>query len=218
MRKKQSGGPDRHNNHSDGRFGHKTDHRTEPHQSDQRLKESGRDEHDRGLPSHHEHHHNEYRRRERHHGRFFDHGELRLLLLALIAEQPRHGYELIKLIAQRLGGAYSPSPGTIYPALSLLEEQGYVRATASEGSRRLFIMTETGGTYLATNQAQVELILARMAEMRARRPDAPAPVVRAMENLKFAMRLRLERGPLSDPEAQAIAEALDAAAIAIERS
>src|SRR5688500_10168696 len=65
-------------------------------------------------------------------GRVFGPGDLRLVLLALIAEQPRHGYELIKEIEQRFGGAYAPSPGSVYPTLTWLEELGYVRATASE--------------------------------------------------------------------------------------
>lgn len=151
-------------------------------------------------------------------GRLFAHGDLHLLVLFMIAEKPRHGYELIKSIEARMGGAYSPSPGTIYPALTLLEEQGYIHAEASEGNRRLFAITAPGTAYLAANQAQVDQMLARMSEVRERRGDAPAPVVRAMENLKFALRLRMERGPLSDAEAQAVAVALDTAAVTIERS
>lgn len=151
-------------------------------------------------------------------GRLFAHGDLHLLVLSMIAEKPRHGYEVIKSIAARVNGAYSPSPGTIYPALTLLEEQGYVRVEASEGSRKLFAITDAGADYLAANRTQVEHMLARMDEVRSRRPDAPAPVVRAIENLKLALRLRLERGALSEADIQAIAEALDQAAIAIERS
>ncbi|MFG1429711.1 PadR family transcriptional regulator [Xanthobacter sp. V2C-8] len=151
-------------------------------------------------------------------GRLFAHGDLHLLVLSMIADKPRHGYEVIKSIEARVNGAYSPSPGTIYPALTLLEEQGYIRVEASEGSRKLYAVTGEGEAYLAANRPQVEHMLARMDEVRTRRGDAPAPVVRAMENLKLALRLRLERGPLSPAEAQAIAEALDGAAVAIERS
>lgn len=136
----------------------------------------------------------------------------------MIAERPSHGYEVIKSIETRVNGAYSPSPGTIYPALTLLEEQGYIRMEASEGSRKLFAITDEGTAYLAANRAQVEQMLGRMDEVRTRRGDAPAPVMRAMENLKLALRLRMERGPLSATEAQAIAEALDQAAVTIERS
>ena len=66
-------------------------------------------------------------------GRVFGHGDLKLVLLALIAEQPRHGYQLIRTIEEMFGGAYSPSPGTVYPTLTLLEEMGYARVEAQEG-------------------------------------------------------------------------------------
>src|ERR1700722_17324487 len=77
-------------------------------------------------------------------GRIFGPGDLRLMLLALIAEKPRHGYELIKEIEQKFGGTYSPSPGSIYPTLTLLEELEQVRASASEGARKLFEITDQG--------------------------------------------------------------------------
>lgn len=151
-------------------------------------------------------------------GRFFAHGDLHLLVLDLIAEKPRHGYEVIKSIETRVNGAYSPSPGTIYPALTLLEEQGYIRVESNEGARKLFAITAEGMAYLEANRAQVDRMQARMDEVRTRHRDVPPPVVRAMENLKLALRLKMERGPLSAAEAQAIAEALDQAAITIERS
>src|SRR4051812_30777633 len=78
--------------------------------------------HHRGR--HHQHH------RGRHGGRLFDYGELRLLVLAMIAEQPRHGYELMQVIEERTGGSYSPSPGVIYPTLSWLEDMGYAHVEA----------------------------------------------------------------------------------------
>src|SRR5262245_51985023 len=71
-------------------------------------------------------------------GRVFDQGDLRWVVLRLVAEQPRHGYELIKEIEERLGGGYSPSPGVIYPTLTLLEELGFLSAAASEGARKLY--------------------------------------------------------------------------------
>src|SRR5215470_19747201 len=69
-------------------------------------------------------------------GRFFAHGDLRLVILSLIAEKPRHGYEIIKAIEDQVGGAYSPSPGVIYPTLTLLEELGYVTVQASDGAKK----------------------------------------------------------------------------------
>ena len=75
-------------------------------------------------------------------GRVFGPGDLRLVLLALIAKQPRHGYEVIKEREQRFGGSYSPSPGSVYPTLTPLEELWQIRATASEGAKRLFETTD----------------------------------------------------------------------------
>src|SRR4029079_8606845 len=77
-------------------------------------------------------------------------GDLKLLALALIAEQPRHGYELIKLIEEKTSGWYSPSPGVVYPTLTFLEEAGYVTAEA-EGAKKRYTITEEGRAYLEEN-------------------------------------------------------------------
>jgi DNA-binding PadR family transcriptional regulator len=152
-------------------------------------------------------------------GRVFDQGELRFVLLALIAEAPRHGYEIIKAIEDRLGGGYSPSPGVIYPTLTLINELGYATVTETDGGRKLYTITEEGRAHLATNQATVDAVFGRMARMSASTSGGRSPqVVRAIENMKTALRLRLSRGPLGEGEAQAIADALDAAARAIERA
>ncbi len=152
-------------------------------------------------------------------GRFFAQGDLRLVILHLIAEQPRHGYELIKAIEDKVGGAYSPSPGVIYPTLTLLEEMGLVSAEAAEGARRRYAITAAGQDHLAAQQPAVQALLARMEEAgRATAGGPPAPLLRAMENLRLALRLRLSRGPLTDEQAHAIAAALDAAATAVERA
>ena len=148
----------------------------------------------------------------------FDHGELRLVVLALIAEQPRHGYELIKAIEERLGGGYSPSPGVIYPTLTMLEELGHA-TVAEAGGKKQYTITEEGRAVLAANQPAVDAAMARMRETGARSGSGSAPqLVRAMENLKLALRLRIERGPLTEEQLRTVSEALDAAAIAVERS
>ena len=85
-------------------------------------------------------------------GRFFAHGDLRLVILHLIAERPRHGYDIIKAIEERVGGTYSPSPGVIYPTLTLLEEQGFVTVAAEEGGRKLHAITEEGRAFLEANR------------------------------------------------------------------
>ena len=150
-------------------------------------------------------------------GRVFDHGELRLVILALIAERPRHGYELIKAIEERLGGSYSPSPGVVYPTLTMLEELGHTTVTES-ASKKLYAITDEGRAYLAANEAAVAAAMSRMAE-RGGRPDAPPPqLIRAWENLRLALRLRQASRALPEPALHAIVAALDAAAVAVERS
>ena len=151
-------------------------------------------------------------------GRFFAHGDLRLVILHLIAEKPRHGYEIIKAIEEQVAGAYSPSPGVIYPTLTLLEQVGHVTVSPGEGAKKLHEITAEGRAFLDANRPAIETLLARMAEASRARGDGPAPqVLRAMENLKLALRLRLSRGPLSEDQINAVAAALDAAATSVER-
>jgi len=152
-------------------------------------------------------------------GRFFAHGDLRLVILHLIAEKPRHGYEIIKAIEERVAGAYSPSPGVIYPTLTLLEELGYVTVSAGDGAKKLHEITAEGRTFLDASRPAVNASLARVAEASRAHGDGPAPqVVRAMENLKLVLRMRLSRGPLVEEQANAVAAALDAAAASAEQT
>jgi len=152
-------------------------------------------------------------------GRVFDQGELRFVLLALIAEAPRHGYEIIKAIEDRLGGSYSPSPGVIYPTLTLLNELGFATVSESGGGRKLYTITDEGRAHLAENQPVVDAVFARMERASASTAGGRSPqVIRAIENMKMALRLRLSRGPLGEAEAQAIADALDTAARAIDKA
>ena len=94
-------------------------------------------------------------------GRKFDAADLQLIILALLSEQPRHGYELIKTLEERSGGFYVPSPGVIYPALTYLEEAGEISAEP-EGSRKLYSLTDTGREHLAKERAVVDEILRRL--------------------------------------------------------
>jgi DNA-binding PadR family transcriptional regulator len=152
-------------------------------------------------------------------GRFFDHGDLRYVLLGLIAEQPRHGYELIKAIEDKFGGLYSPSPGVIYPTLTLLEELGYVRPDPAAGARKQFAITPEGTAFLAANRAVVDQIFARMAEVSRTYGGGPAPEIRrALQNLETALAIRLGRGPLGPEEVRAVVTVLDRAATEVERS
>jgi DNA-binding PadR family transcriptional regulator len=152
-------------------------------------------------------------------GRFFEQGDLRFAILALIAEKPRHGYEIIKAIEERASGAYTPSPGVIYPTLTLLEDQGLIRpAAASEGAKRQFEITAEGTAALAANQAQVDAVLAKLGGISEAAGGGLAPqIVRARENLKLALRMRLGRGKLTEAQITALAAALDLAATTIEQ-
>ena len=152
-------------------------------------------------------------------GRFFAHGDLRLVILDLIAEKPRHGYEIIKAIEDQVGGAYSPSPGVIYPTLTLLEELGHVTVSTGDGGRKLHAITPEGRAFLEASRSTVEALRARMAEAGRTYGGGPAPqILRAMENLKLALRMRLARGPLDEAQINAVAAVLDAAAIGVEQS
>ena len=141
-------------------------------------------------------------------GRMLAQGDLKLLALALIAEQPRHGYELIKLIEERTSGAYSPSPGVVYPTLTFLEEAGYVSAT-SEGAKKRYAITEEGRAYLQENRDIADMVLERLdtigkkvARMRKRfgrdeedeERRVPKLVEAAIDNLRAAAVKRLETG------------------------
>ncbi|HEY0201932.1 MAG TPA: PadR family transcriptional regulator [Burkholderiaceae bacterium] len=151
-------------------------------------------------------------------GRIFGHGGLRLVLLRLIAEKPRHGYELIKDIAERLDGRYSPSPGAVYPTLTLLEELGYaVVDTAEEGNRKRHTITASGAEYLAANSEQADALLARMHNGKDGRGMRAPQVLRAIENLKLAIRLRLSGEPLTSEQAHAFAAVLDETAHQLEK-
>ncbi|PWC33676.1 PadR family transcriptional regulator [Azospirillum sp. TSO35-2] len=151
--------------------------------------------------------------------RVFDHGDLRLVLLWLIEEKPHSGYDLIKAIEGLVGGAYSPSPGVVYPTLTLLEEQGHIRMASAEGNRKLYEITPEGAEALKASAATIAAIRERIAHAHARQTRGSSPqIVRAVENFKLALRLRLSQGDLTPDQTQAIADAIDAAARAVERS
>ncbi len=165
----------------------------------------------------------EHRGRRKHGGRrrrLFDYGDLRLLILTMIIERPAHGYELIKAIEERLGGSYSPSPGVIYPTLSWLDDMGYATITLEDGGRKLFRPTAEGRLFVDANRKQIDEILARAVFAGERGPprDAPDEVVRGMENIKMALRMKLRRGGVSKETISAVAAALDEAARKIEQS
>jgi DNA-binding PadR family transcriptional regulator len=158
--------------------------------------------------------------RERHRegrvGRFLEHGDLRFVVMALLAEQPRHGYELIKALEERTGGAYRPSPGVIYPLLAMLEDEGLIRPTEPEAGRKLFEVTEDGRAALAQNQAGVDEVFGRMDEASRGSRRAGPRVGRAMANLGMALGQRMRR-PITDAEIDRIIAMLDDTAATIEK-
>lgn len=150
-------------------------------------------------------------------GRFLEHGDLRFIVLALLNEQPRHGYELIKELEDRTGGAYRPSPGVIYPTLALLEDEGFIRPVDSEAGRKLFEATNAGREALDQNRAGVDAVFGRMAEA-AEGADSTRPrVARAMANLAMAMGQRIARRPINQDEIDRVIAIIDEAATAIEK-
>jgi DNA-binding PadR family transcriptional regulator len=154
-------------------------------------------------------------------GRVFGHGGLRFVLLQLIADKPAHGYELIKAIEDRLGGSYAPSPGVVYPTLTLLEELGYLSVeNADGGGRKRYSITASGQEFLAANRETADAMMARMnggIDGAGPRGGRPPQVTRAVENLKLAMRMRLSGTPLTEQQAHDFAAVLDSAAQQIEK-
>ncbi len=138
-------------------------------------------------------------------GRMLAQGDLRLIALAFIAEAPRHGYEIIKLVEEKTGDWYSPSPGTVYPTLTYLEEAGYVTA-AAEGSKKLYTITDEGRAFLTANRPIADIVLARLTAVgertnrmrraaedeRDRRRSMPPLVEAALTHLRETVSKRLE--------------------------
>jgi DNA-binding PadR family transcriptional regulator len=149
-------------------------------------------------------------------GRFFEHGDLRFVILALLEEQPRHGYELIKELEDRTGGAYRPSAGVIYPTLALLEDEGLIRPAAGETGRKLFELTDAGKEALAQNRPGVEAVFGRMDEASQNAGPGRPRIGRAMLNLGMALKARLSR-PTTPEELDRIVSMIDDTAAAIER-
>ena len=148
-------------------------------------------------------------------GRMFGHGDLKLLLLALIEQQPRHGYELIRIIEDMFHGQYSPSPGAIYPTLTMLEELGYAEVTNEQGGRKLYAITTEGRAYLDENRDAVDAVTARTehSARMAAKMAAPMNVRKAMHALKHALLMRAS--DWSKAEAQRVTDILEGAASAI---
>lgn len=146
--------------------------------------------------------------------RAFDYGELRLLLLAMIAKQSSHGYELIHEVKERLGGTYKPSPGVIYPALTWLYDRGYTEIDLEKGGRKRYSITAEGRAFLNANKSIIDMLMARVV------PNAhgksPQEIVEAMDHLKRALSLRVKMEPIADEAIARIGDIIHVAANQIE--
>lgn len=151
-------------------------------------------------------------------GRMFDGGELRLVLLKLIADEPRHGYDLIRRIEELTAGSYAPSAGVVYPTLTLLADMGLIEEQQAEGAKKRFAATAEGRAHLAENADAVAALFARLEQVAAsaKRTDG-APIRRAMANLRHALQERLSRGEFSEETMHDVAALLDEVAQKIER-
>ncbi|HEY8253130.1 MAG TPA: PadR family transcriptional regulator [Rhizomicrobium sp.] len=150
--------------------------------------------------------------------RVFDASELQLVLLKLLSEQPRHGYDLIRAIEDLTGGAYSPSPGVVYPTLTMLSEMGHTSEDQSEGSRKTYAVTPDGQAFLDARKTEVAALMARLAEMASERARFDnAPVRRAMMNLRAVLMHRLGEETVKPETLHAVTAIIDEAAQRIER-
>jgi DNA-binding PadR family transcriptional regulator len=149
--------------------------------------------------------------------RMFDGGELRLVLLKLIADKPRHGYDLIRAIEERTGGAYAPSPGIVYPTLTMLSEMGLIEEQLADGARKLFAITVEGTAHLVEHEAEIVAMLARLDALGAMRERTEAgPIRRALHNLRSVLQSRLGDG-LDKERMHDAAALIDEVAQKIER-
>ena len=150
--------------------------------------------------------------------RMFDGGELRLVLLKLITDEPRHGYELIRAIEELTGGEYAPSPGVVYPTLTLLDEMGFIGEQAADEKRKRYAATDEGCAHLEENREHAEALIARLTHIGERRQRTDgAPIRRAMGNLRVALEHRLTRGDFSQDTLHDVAALIDEVAQKIER-
>ena len=148
----------------------------------------------------------------------FEPGELRLVLLKLISDQPRHGYDLIRAIEELTHGSYAPSPGIVYPTLTMLQDMGLIQEAAAEGSRKAFAVTADGTAHLAERAEEVEALFERLTGAgEGKRRAGGRPIQRAVGNLLSALWHRVTADGTTEDRLHEIAAILDEAAQKIER-
>jgi DNA-binding PadR family transcriptional regulator len=149
--------------------------------------------------------------------RLFDSGELKLVILKLLAEQPSYGYQLIKAMEERLAGGYTPSAGVIYPTLTLLEEEGLASSSLSEGNKKVYSLTDEGRQFVEANKERIGEVFQRIEAVGERFGRRRSPeLMEAFANLRHAVMGRMWRRNVTPEQVRKIAEAVNAAAKAIE--
>ena len=151
--------------------------------------------------------------------RMFEGGELRLVLLKLIADEARHGYELIKAIEDMTGGDYAPSPGIVYPTLTMLEDMGLIAEKKSKDSKKIFEATGEGRAHLDENSDEVDELIERLEEAGSYRRKSHRPEMgRAVGNLMTALKNRVAHDGWNEALLHEVIDILDEAAQRIERA
>jgi DNA-binding PadR family transcriptional regulator len=148
----------------------------------------------------------------------FNGGELKFLILALLAEKHRHGYEIIKELGERVGGDYRPSSGVVYPILRLLLEMSYASVNYDTTGRKVYTLTAEGEKIVAENKTYVEAIFGRFGEDELTRRANEHSISRALTNLDATARLRLYGRPITPKQLQTIVDTLEALAKTIEQT
>ena len=149
--------------------------------------------------------------------RMFESGELRLVLLKLIADQPRHGYELIKAIEEMTEGEYAPSPGIVYPTLNMLEDIGFIAESSGETAKKVYEATDEGRIHLDENSDEVADLIERLEGHGQRRRGQRPEIGRAIGNLMAALRNRIAHEGWNEQLLNEVVDILDEAAQRIER-
>ena len=158
-----------------------------------------------------------HRRRDR--KRMFEGGELRLVLLKLIADEPRHGYQLIKAVEDLTEGEYAPSPGVVYPTLTLLDDMGLITEKQSPDAKKVFEATDEGRAHLAENAGEVDELIGKLEGHGTNRRRGQRPEIgRAIGNLMTALRNRVAKDGWNEQLLEEVIDILDEAAQRIERA
>ena len=148
--------------------------------------------------------------------RLFDAGDIKLVILKLLSEQPSYGYQIMKTMKERLAGGYIPSAGVIYPTLTMLAEEG-LAVESLDGAKRVYSITPQGAEFLEANKERIGELFARLDEAgegfrRGRSPE----VMKAFINLRNAVVARTTRETITPERIRKIAEAINNAAKAID--